>query len=248
MEIEIKNQKINYQITGKGKSVVILHGWGSSKDVFKSMIEFLSANYQVIALDLPGFGSSEALNIAWTLDDYVACVEEFLTKLNIKKPTLIGHSFGGRISIKMGSSKRYILDKIILIDSAGIGRKTKSNFKIKVLKFLKNTIGKIMPGLVKKMKDKIGSTDYKNASPIMKETLVNVVREDLTELLPKIDYSTLLIWGENDQDTPIEDAYLMENKIKDSGLVKIEQAGHYSFLDNAYLTHQVIASFLGGDK
>lgn len=247
MEIKIKDQKINYQITGMGKSVVILHGWGSSKSVFKSLIEFLSATHQVIALDLPGFGESESLKTPWTLDDYVDAVKEFLKELKIKNPTLIGHSFGGRISIKLGSSDDVKLDKIILIDSAGIRRK-KSSLKVKLLKILKNTIGRLMPSLVMKMKNKLGSTDYKNANPIMKETLVNVIQEDLEPLLPKVKYSTLLIWGVNDQDTPIEDAYIMESKIKDSGLVKIENAGHYSFLDNPYLTNQVIEIFLGGGK
>ena len=248
MEIIINDQNINYQRKGKGPSVVILHGWGSSIDVFRGMIDFLSEKFEVIALDLPGFGLSPEPSKSWVLDDYVYLVKEFLNKLKIKNPTLIGHSFGGRISIKLGTDKDIKLDKIILIDSAGIRNQKKPSLKVRTLKLLKKTIGKAMPNLVDKMKNKLGSTDYKNASPIMKKILVNVVQEDLTALLKQVKYSTLLIWGVNDLETPLTDAYIMKKEFKDSGLVKIENAGHYSFLDNPYLVNKVILNFLGGDK
>lgn len=246
MEKIINNLKINYVSQGKNQDILILHGWGSNIEIFSPMIEFLATNNRVTVLDLPGFGKSDTPKSAWKLDDYVEFIYDFIKETNINNPIIIGHSFGGRIAIKIGSSRKVKINKIILIDSAGIKKEKKLSLKIKTLKLLKNILGKIMPNLITKMKNKMGSTDYKNASPIMKEILVNVINEDLTPLLNKIDYSTLLIWGENDQETPISDALIMENNIQDSGLVKVPNAGHYSFLDNPNLVYKVITSFING--
>ena len=99
------------------------------------------------------------------------------------------------------------------------------------------------------MLNKFGSEDYKNASPIMRQTMVKLVNEDLREYLPNIKIPTLLIWGENDTDTPITDAELMEKKIPDAGLIKIEHCTHYVFLEKPYYVNTVIENFInGGNK
>ncbi len=248
MEVVIDNLKIHYEDNGKGKNILILHGWGSSGEVFKLMSDYLKTNNRVIVVDLPGFGKSEEPNKALVLDDYVDIVKKIIKELKIVEPIIIGHSFGGRITIKLAADKKNKLKKIILIDSAGIRRKKKPSIKVKILKFLNRTVGKLLPSLSRKMKDRIGSSDYRNASLVMKDTLVNVVREDLTPLLEQIEASTLLIWGENDMDTPFEDALLMERLIKDSGIVKVSNAGHYSFLDDPHLVHLAINSFIKEEK
>ena len=102
----------------------------------------------------------------------------------------------------------------------------------------------LFPNALKKLQDKSGSADYKAASPVMRKILVSVVNEDLEPLLPKIKQSTLLIWGENDTATPLSDGKRMEELIKDSGLVTIKGAGHYSFLEGKFIFNRVICSFL----
>lgn len=249
MTININNIKTNYLDYGSGTNIVILHGWGSSINVMKKMFEYLCENNRVVILDLPGFGETDKLNEGWSLNDYALFVIEFMKKLNIKNPIIIGHSFGGRIAIKIASEYPKInINKIVLIDSAGIKKDQKSSVKLTILKILKKTFEKIAPKLVEVAKNKIGSADYRNASPIMKETLINLINEDLTTNLSKIKAPTLLIWGENDLDTPISDAKIMNENIADSGIVYVPNAGHFSFLDNPNLVHAVINSFIGGNK
>ena len=107
---------------------------------------------------------------------------------------------------------------------------------------------KVFPNGLDKLKSKFGSADYRNATPRMRDILVKTVNEDLTDLLPTIKYSTLLIWGDRDTATPFSDAEKMNKLIKDSGIVKVEGAGHYSYLENPVLVHRVLDSFLGGAK
>lgn len=173
--------------------------------------------------------------------------------MEIKKLDLIGHSNGGRIIIKLMSAPNLNIkvNNIILIGSAGIVNPLSFTKKCKV-KFLKSCkriidikpIKLIFPNLLNSLKNKYGSDDYKNASPIMKQCLVNLINTDLREYLPNIKIPTLLIWGTNDTATPISDGLLMEKLIPDCGLIKIENCSHYVFIEQPAYVNLVIKNFL----
>ncbi len=254
MNINIRDINTHYIETGEGECVLLLHGWGSKLDFFSHIINHLSNNHKVYAIDLPGFGGTEEPKEAWNIDEYADFVIEFIKKMGIKKLTLLGHSFGGRIIIKLVNRENlsFTVDKIVLIDSAGIRPKNqkKKSFKTRVYKFCKIFVGnklvlKVFPNALNNLKKHFGSADYRNASPMMRDILVKTVNEDLTDLLPNIKQSTLLIWGENDTATPLEDAKKMETMIKDAGLVTIKGAGHFSFAEQPNLVNRVLTSFLG---
>ena len=121
MEIAINGIRINYIAEGQGDPVLLLHGWGSSIEPYRQLIACLSRKYRVIALDMPGFGKSDEPQIPFCVDDYVDFVLQFLQHFQIKKLSLVGHSFGGRVIIKMANRQLpFAIDKIVLIDSAGI--------------------------------------------------------------------------------------------------------------------------------
>lgn len=244
---------INYISEGSGEAVVLLHGWGSNILPFKSMIDILKTKYHVIAPDLPGFGSSDEPTESWCVDDYVDFLIKFLDALGIKKATFLGHSFGGRIIIKFfeRDSLPFEITKLILTGSAGIKPKKtlKQNAKIKIYKLGKkflslSVVKKCFPDALEKFQSRSGSADYRAATPVMRQTMVRVVNEDLTHLLSKVTPSTLLIWGENDTATPVSDAYLMEKLMPDAGKVILKNAGHYAFIDDMYTFNRVIASFM----
>lgn len=204
---------------------------------------------------MPGFGTSEEPKTSWNVDNYVKFVIDFIKQQGIKELDLIGHSNGGRIIIKLMSHPDldFKINKITLIGSAGIvNKKTLSQrFKIKTYKMLKKIVElkpvkALFPNLLIKLKNRFGSTDYKNASPIMKETLVKLVNEDVRTFLPKINVPTLLIWGVNDTATPLSDGELMEKLIPDAGLVKIENCSHYVFLEQSAYVNKIISTFLNG--
>lgn len=194
-----------------------------------------------------GFGESEEPKTAWDVDKYTDLVEKFIEKMEINELSLLGHSFGGRVIIKLCSRKnlKFKINKIVLIDSAGIKHTPKKTFKQRIYKITFPVIKKVSPKLLNKIKTKVGSSDYRNATPMMRDILVKVVNEDLTELIPNIQSPALLIWGENDTATPFSDAEYMKEHIKDAGIVKVENAGHFSFLENPYLVNKVLESFLG---
>ncbi len=147
------------------------------------------------------------------------------------------------------------VNKIILIGSAGIVHKKslRIRLKIKFFKIGKNVLTtsffqKNFPNLLNKFKNICGSVDYKNASPIMRETLVKLVNTDLKAYLPNINVPTLLIWGTEDKETPISDALALEKLIPDSGLVKIQNCSHYVFLEEPIYVNRVIKFFLNGEN
>ena len=93
----------------------------------------------------------------------------------------------------------------------------------------------------------MGSEDYRNASPTMKKTMVNVLNEDLREYLPNIKQPTLLIWGTNDTATPITDAETMEKLIPNAGLVRIKGGTHYAFIEQAQYVNSIIKNYIDNE-
>jgi len=236
--ININGIDTSYLDVGQGKIIMLLHGWGASKEAFNPVINGLKDSYRVIALDWPGFGRSQEPPEPWSVDDYVNFFQSFVNKLALSDLTIGAHSFGGRVMIKWAAQKPEILKKLILIDSAGIRPKRTINWYLKVYtyKAVKKIAGlpglnKLLAPLIKDRQTKAGSEDYRNASPLMKKTMVKVINEDLTAYLPEIAVPTLLIWGNEDTATPLADGQKMESLIPDSGLVVLKPAGHYSYLD-----------------
>ncbi len=255
MEIKIKGLHIHYLMEGDPKQpkVLLLHGWGASSKAFLPVISSLSQKYCVYALDFPGFGDSEEPNENYDVLKYAELTKEFIEKLKLESVTLIGHSFGGRVIMKLVGDLGVKPAKIVLVDSAGIKPKRKASYYFKVYSYKlgKKMIQFFLPKekaqiCIEKMQKNAGSEDYKQASPVMKKIFVQVVNEDLKYCLPKITVPTLLIWGEKDEDTPLKDAKIIEKLIPDCGLVVIKGAGHFSYLDNLYQFLLVVDTFIKG--
>ena len=249
MKIKIDDIELSYIKKGESDNkILLLHGWGCNKEIFKTITDYLSNFMEVYAIDFPGFGETLEPQEVWGVDDYSNLVEKFIKQLGIKKISLLGHSFGGRVIIKLATRTNlpFEIDKIILMDAAGIKHTPPVTKKQKFYKKVFPIIKKISPKLLNYIKTKVGSADYRNATPMMRDILVKVINEDLKDLIPNINRPTLLIWGDKDTATPYEDAVYMNKNIKDSGIVKIEGAGHFSFLEQPYLVNKVLESFLRG--
>ena len=253
MRIAIGALEANYIEEGKGEVVLLLHGWGSNLTLYAKMIQHLSMSHRVLALDFPGFGGSEEPKTPWNVDDYVDFTLEFLRLKEVKSVTLVGHSFGGRVIIKLVNRPDLpvTVKRLILIDAAGIkpGKTLKKTLRTRTYKLVKGLVSLklirfLYPNLLETARKHFGSADYNAASPVMRGTLVRAVNEDLTGLLPGIKQPTLLIWGELDQDTPLSAGKKMEELIPDSGLVTIKGAGHYSFLEQSDQVHRILDAFL----
>ena len=240
MTINIRNININYIQYGSGSDVVLLHGWGQNIAMMKPIGDRLQKNHRITILDFPGFGESEEPKTALTVYDYCEILEELLKKLKVKKPVIMGHSFGGRIAIIYAS--RNEVEKVVLFGSPCIRTEVKPSLKLRMLKSLKK-----IPGINKLegfAKNHMGSRDYKNASEIMKKILVNVVNEDLSECAKKINVPTLLIWGDRDTEAPVEDAKELEKIIPDAGLIVLPNSTHYAYLENLPQVINILNNFL----
>lgn len=255
MQIEINNLKINYEKLGPDTktNVVLLHGWGTNIKTWGPVLSEISKKLKTYAIDFPGFGESDKPDESYTVEDYSKIVYEFINRLNLEHVILVGHSFGGRVIIKLVGKLGYKPDKIILVDSAGIKPKKKIKTKLKELtfKFIKKCanlfLGKAKAKrIIDKYKNKMGSEDYKNADDTMKEVFKNVINEDLRQYLPNINVPTLLIWGDRDLDTPVADAKIMEELIPNAGLAIINGTGHFSFLENPNYFMIIVNKFLEG--
>jgi len=254
LQINIDRLNINYIDEGNGRNVLLLHGWGANIQTMMPIFNILKDKCRVVALDLPGFGESDIPDKPWDSFDYAEFIKKFIDKIGIKDIILFGHSHGGRISIILSSKYDNLIKKLILIDSAGLipKRQLKYYFKVYSFKFLKLMYTTFSTGDSKDKKlesfyKKFGSVDYKATQGIMRQTMVKVINDNLIDLLSSIKAPTLLIWGENDEDTPLYMGKLMEESIKDSGLIVLKGAGHFSYVDCYEQFKAVIIVFLKED-
>lgn len=249
-EIVLDGIKTVFEDTGRpdGHPVILLHGWGCNHTTVRSIAACLEDGLRVISVDLPGHGKSSEPEKVWGTQDFSLFVGKLIKRLGVTNPSLIGHSFGGRISLSYVSGND--VNKLVLVDAAGITpkRNLKYYYKIYSYKTLKKLalffLGeKKGRQLIERNLYKRGSADYQAASPKMRAIMSKCINEDLRKIMPGIKSPTLLIWGENDTATPISDAKLMERLIPDAGLVSFPNCGHYSFLDNPKNFRAVIREF-----
>ncbi len=255
MKKEINGYNINYVLTGEGDEyVVILQGWGTKLAVYESMAALLGGRYRVLRFDMPGFGDSDEPERGWSVSDYADFFCDLMEDFGIKKAALIGHSYGGRVIIKLAARDElpFEISRIMLVDSAGIVHKKTFLQKLRAKKYrlLKSiasnsVVYAMFPELIDDWRSRQGSEDYRRASEVMRATLVKAVNEDLREYLGRVRQRVLLVWGSRDTATPIEDARLMDSLLPDSSLSVIEGAGHYSFLDEPGIFEEIMKDYFG---
>ncbi|HLG51735.1 MAG TPA: alpha/beta hydrolase [Chloroflexota bacterium] len=250
--IEVDGIRASYVRVGRGQPVVLLHGWGGSAASFGPIPALLADRCDVVAIDLPGFGATPRPPVPWGTFEYAAFVASFLRQGGLAPCTLIGHSFGGRVSLAVAAQEPALVTRLVLVDSAGIVPRRGPRYYLRVYSVKALRAALSLPGLagvraavMDRLYRRVGSADFNAATdPILRATLVRVVNEDLRHLMPSIKAPTLLIWGDQDQDTPLSDARLMERLIPDAGLVVFEGAGHFSYLDRLDQFCRVVAHFI----
>lgn len=230
MKIIVDDIATEYQDEGAGPVLLFLHGWKDSLRTFDALLPHFETQ-RTLRLDLPGFGKSENPPKDWSLDDYVRFVRNFLQKIGVSElEALVGHSFGGRIAIKGTAEKVFVPKKIILIASGGIAKgRTPRNILFGLIAKVGKLFVFFLPSYRRYLQEKLykrAGSDYLNAGPL-RETFLRVIREDLRETAKKISVATLLLWGEDDRETPLRDAQIFHEKIKGSELYTYSARGHF---------------------
>lgn len=251
MQIMVNGQLVAYKDEGKGQAIVMLHGWGANLGTFDELAAHLSKEFRVIRLDFPGFGGSPKPASSWGVGQYAELVAGFISKLKLGDVYgIIGHSFGGRVIIKGVADDNFHPKKVILIGTAGV--KPSESIKKAIYKSIAK-VGKtvtslpglksLRPMLRKKLYGAAGASDYLNAGD-MQQIFLNTINEDLLPLVHGIKQPTLLIWGENDTETPIQDAQKIEREIPNGQLVVVPGAGHFVYTDDSRAVIKELDAFL----
>ncbi len=240
--------RTRYLVQGAGSPVLVLHGWAASIEAAYPIVTGLATVASVYVLDLPGHGQSDPPPAPWGVQEYQAFVAAFMDALGIERPAIVGHSNGGRIAIRMAATEPARVARLVLVDSAGIRPKRTLRYyrrvgTAKVGKYAARHLGAAGERLRARIVRRVASADYAAAGE-MRPTLVRLVNSDLREYLPRVSVPSLLVWGANDTDTPLSDARLMEKLIPDAGLVVLEGAGHYSYLDQSARFARIVSHFL----
>ncbi|WP_119072386.1 alpha/beta fold hydrolase [Aggregatilinea lenta] len=238
-------------VVGEGQPVLALHGWGGSVQSFWPVAQQLaSLGYCVHVLDLPGFGQTEPPPDVWGVADYARFVVAYLDAAKLDRVSVLGHSFGGRISLILGADYPQRVHKMVLADAAGL-RSTPSlgtQTRTAVAKTVRGVLGRagldgVRARLEEQYRQRYASDDYRTAGAL-RETFVRVVEEDLSDFARRVQASTVLIWGDQDQDTPLWQGERLEQLIPDAGLIVFEGAGHFSYLERLGDYIRIVNHFL----
>ncbi len=242
-----------YLVLGEGaECVVFLQGWATKSELYTNVLSLISQKYRVIFPLLPGFGESEEPKIPFSVSDYASLVDALLKSLEVKEAHFFCHSYGGRVFFKLNASEHFTNAlSAVLCDVAGIVPKKslKTKLRIRAFKLGKKLLSTragafFFPDALENLKRRSGSADYNAASPVMRQTLVRSVNEDLRHLFSAVKCPALIMWGVNDDAVPLSDAYLIERSIADGAVIKFEQSGHFPFLTEPQKFAAVLSSFL----
>lgn len=234
MYTTINGCRIYYEKRGQGQAVLLLHGWGQHSGMMDFIQADLQAQYCVLNVDLPGFGKSEEPPTSWDISEYALCMKNLMDELEMKEPILIAHSFGARIALRFASL--YPCDKLVLTGAAGIRKKRTWQYYLRVYSY------KIYKRLYPR--NTMGSSDFQQASPIMRGVLVKSVEEDLRPLLKEIQNETLLIWGSEDMATPLWMGQVMEEEMGNATLVILQGDDHFAYYHQATRFLAILRYFL----
>ncbi len=249
MQVVVNSLLTHYERMGKGKVVLLLHGWGDTAAGLRSLQQSLSKHAQVLAVDLPGFGGTEAPKTVWSLDDYSLFVQHFLQKIDAPKlAVLIGHSNGGAIAIRGLANGTLQADKLVLLASAGIRGEYKG--RIKALRLITKAGKALTMPLPSSVKRKLRSKVYRTVGSDMlvaehlQETFKKIVTDDVRNDAAQLSQPTLLVYGEQDQATPVAYGELFHQQINGSTLEILPGAGHFVHLDRPQEVTKAIEEFI----
>ena len=229
--------EVSFIQKGTGRDLVFFHGYLSSKESFTAQIEYFSRFYRVTAFDFLGFGQSAPLNEAFSVSDYAEWMKALLDALKIERPHVVAHSFGCRVAVKMAKGDGQVFDKMLLTGPAGVILKRGFGYKLKVKAY--RLVKKFAPNYAEKH---FGSTEYRSLPPVMRESYKKIVNEDLRADAREISNEVLMVVGEEDKTTPIEEAeaYLV---CLENGWIKRMEGGHFAFAEHPLAFNLIAEEF-----
>jgi pimeloyl-ACP methyl ester carboxylesterase len=249
MQVVVDSLLAHYETAGKGKLVVLLHGWGDTAAGLRPLQMALAKTHKVLALDLPGFGGTEAPKAVWDINDYAAFVAAFLQKIDAGPVAVyIGHSNGGAIAVRGLAMGILQADQLVLLASAGVRGVYKG--RVKALRYITKFGKALTMPLPKPLKNKLRKKVYHTVGSDMlvaehlQETFKKVVTDDVRADAQKLAMPALLIWGEQDDATPVWYGETFHQLIEGSTLEVLPGAGHFVHIDRPVEVVKAIEGFM----
>lgn len=257
MKLDVNGVTINYEASGQGPPLLLLHGWGGRIGSMQPVANALLDLRTCYILDFPGFGESSPPSAPWSVTEYTECLASFMQKAGIGRADIVAHSFGGRVALLLAAIYPELAGKIVITGGAGLKPRRSLQYYIKVYTYklgkfmLRHTwtagVARFFGVDLQKRASQAGSEDYRALSGGMKKTFVRVVNQDLRWCLKEITSPTLLIWGETDSGaSALWMARVMEKEIPDAGLVVFEGGGHFAYLEELPRFVKIARNFFGG--
>ena len=216
------------------KEIIIIHGWTYSIEPWTATVSILRSNgVTVHQLRVPGLTSESSA--VWDIDGYIKWLHEALE--GHERPIVLGHSNGGRISLNYLKKYPESFEKLILLSAAGINvDNQKISLKRRIFKVAATILKplKYIPLVRKVVYRVIGGSDYDRAPANMKKTLTNMLESDKNLDIADIQTPTAVLWGKNDQITPIAQGRKMADDLPHATITEFEAWAHAP-----YITHPV---------
>lgn len=256
MTVTINQSDIWYELSGQGKSnVLLLHGWGCDHTLMKPVGDALANEFRILIPDFPGHGQSPEPHEPWSVSDFADVILKLLESLDFLPTAVIAHSFGCRVAAVLAAQHPELFSRMVFTGAAGIrppisaekaAKQSRYQSLKKYARFMQN-----IPGLKplgdrfqENLIQKYGSRDYAALSPEMRKTFNQIINEDLSSLYPRIRQSTLLLWGDEDTETPLWMGEKMKEMIPDAGLVILEGGDHFAYLKQIQRFNTIVKHFL----
>ncbi|MDD4079841.1 MAG: alpha/beta hydrolase [Eubacteriales bacterium] len=263
MRLSVDGLATNAQKLGEsGEELLLLHGWGPrSVSLEKNMLPLgqkLKRRFRVSMLDFPGHGETPAQAGNWGVPEYAAWTLKAMDALGIARASLVAHSFGGRIALYLAAHHPDRVNRLVLTGCAGLREKRGIKAKARALGYKAarmglDIIGKI-PALKKPAEEAVdtlrsamSSTDYLLTPENLRGSFSLIVRQDLRPLLHGIKHPTLLVWGENDQATPMWMGEAMAEEMPDATLLIYGGEDHWAYQNQAARFANAVEAFLEED-
>lgn len=247
MQVVVDDLLTNYTLAGKGREVVLLHGWGDSAKGMEPLTKELAKSFKVTAIDLPGFGGTQAPQAAWGLSDYAHFVQHALAKLNVKPYAIVGHSNGGAMAIR-ALTEGLQAEKLVLLASAGIRGEYKG--RMRILRYITKAGKFATKPLPQKVKKRLRRKVYTTVGSDMlvaehlQETFKKVVSDDVRPEVARLELPTLLVYGDQDASTPLAFGQILHKAIPGSRLEVLPGADHWLPTENTQQVAALVTEFL----
>lgn len=256
MTFEYGGCRVYYERQGRGKPLLLLHGWGGKCESWLPVARDFQGEREVIALDFPGFGRSCEPPGPWSVTEYMELTAALIRQLSIEGADVIAHSFGGRVAILLAATYPQLVGKLVMTGAAGLIPKPTNKKRVRGIcyKLLRGAVASRIfaafagearaSALREALIQRFGSPDYRALTPGMRASFNRIIHQDLQPYLARIQAPTLLIWGKDDGETPLWMGETMAREIPDAGLVAFEGAGHYAYLDRYGDFRVIVLKFL----